>query len=97
MRNNTPRSDKPNLKGRRAARARSKLQEKTTDRHELNCKRKRRYSREEAEIQAAHVQRRTGYVTEAYVCRFGNHCHIGRVRRKLQDGVVMILRVEKQD
>lgn len=95
MRNNASRSDRPKLKGRRASRARTKRSETIPDHRERTCKVKIRFSCDEAQIQARKLQNASGYKTEPYSCRFGDHWHIGRVRRRLQDGVVMLVKAEK--
>lgn len=67
-----------------------------TDKHELAvCTGKRRLTEAGTRQAIAYVERATGYKAQAYPCRYGDHFHVGKVKRKMPNGVVVIERVKK--
>lgn len=67
-----------------------------TDKHELAvCTGKRRLTEADTRQAIAYVERATGYKAQAYPCRYGDHFHVGKVKRKMPNGVVVIERVKK--
>lgn len=60
------------------------------DRFISRCTSKKRLTADEAPRAARFLELRTGQKAQAYHCRYGDHWHVGRVRRQLADGAVII-------
>lgn len=57
------------------------------------CTGKRRLTQDQTQRAIDYVERNTGYKAQAYLCPFGDHWHIGKVKRRTPGGVMVIVKV----
>ena len=60
--------------------------------HKQGCSGKTRYTKSQGEIVATRLTGEGKFKVVAYACRHGNHWHVGRERKRLPNGITMIVR-----
>lgn len=87
---------KMGLRDRRGQIAAHADRNRDIDKAELaGCTGKKKMNREESIARAARLQAKLGIKVEGYHCRYADHWHIGKVKRKLLSGVRVHVKVEK--